>query len=199
MTLVPQVNAKVLMGDTLADRPAAASVVEDGVLFVDCQKGQLYVLRIDPITQVHVWLLIGGGGTSSVATGPSSFKFAGGFLTLSTSGESLSLADDSESNLAGDARPKTEYAVRTTTSHVAMNVEVLDDTLTTTCQVQLLKNGSVVASTAIIPGLTVAGTKFSVDAAVAFVPNDSFEVKLVKDPGGSTEQSIQVSGTLYLF
>ncbi len=195
--LISQVNAKILTGATLADRPDPATIPEDSVLFVDLETGLLYILVIDPTTHVHSWMLIGGGGTQVIPTGPAAYKFAGGFLSAGTGAEDLSLADDSDTNSTSVARPTTTYVANATTSNVRMSVDVLSNALTTTSVVQLKKNGVVVLSSDTIPGGAVETDVVS--GAIAYVPTDTFEVNYHKNTGGSAEQAVQLTVTVTFF
>jgi hypothetical protein len=195
--LVSQVNAKVLAGTTLADRPDPGLVPEDNVLFVDLAMGEMYILMIDPITHVHSWLLIGGGGTQNIPTGPATYKFAGGFLSSGSGEEDLSLADDSETDSSGNARADTVYVSNATTSNVRMSVDVISSTLSTTSVVQLLKNGVVVLESDVLPGLTPEVDV--VGGAIPFAPTDTFEVNFHKNTGGISEQAVQLTVTVTFY
>jgi hypothetical protein len=93
MALVPQVNAWVLVGDSMLDLPIPELVPTQGVIFHEKATKQCRVLVVDP-DGTHRW-------EELCAASPDNpigqlYKFAGGIVTEDSLQHTLSMADDGE-------------------------------------------------------------------------------------------------------
>lgn len=106
-----QDDAKVLVGDTLADRPNPAEMPQ-GTTFHDVATKSWWVLCIDPVTQLRFWDRASGNS-------PSLLKWAGGGTVAST----FLIADDpGATNAVSPNAPAYPLATARTAQNFAVNL-----------------------------------------------------------------------------
>ena len=191
MANVTQFNVTDIVVDLFADLPSPQSIVAQGTLAFVKVSGNLFVLVIDPITNIHTWQPVTSFGILS----PVNYKFAGSISVSDTLAHTLSLADDGEAN-AQDGAPLV-YRVVTSTKNLRIRANVTANTSSTAAHLNVYRNGSLV-STILIPAGATGG--FGIDATQAFDDGNGLEVTLVKDAGGNGgAQVISITVDLLLY
>ncbi len=191
MPNVTQLNVIDIIIDTPANLPPAQGVIGQGTLAFAKSTGALYVLVIDPATNIHTWQPV----TSFAGESPVNYKFAGGLAVADTAAHTRSLADDGE--LDAQASAALVYRVVSTTTSIRVRANVLTNTSDTAAHLNILRNGSIVQTILITAGFTGG---LNLDATQAFADGNGLEAQIVKDAGGAGgAQVIQLTANVYLF
>lgn len=193
MALVPQVNAWVLVGDSMLDLPIPELVPTQGVIFHEKATKQCRVLVVDP-DGTHRW-------EELCAASPDNpigqlYKFAGGIVTEDSLQHTLSMADDGELATTPSGDDQRQYVTVAKTTQVRFRGLVSANTSTTDSAFVILKNGVILVTITIPAGFN--GQKPS-DFPTAFADGDLLEVRLIKLAGGGPQEGIEATATVFLY